>query len=119
MQPILEETLNLPDTCGIHNLHGMPGILGGLVSAIMAAVADEATYNQSLYEIFPARASPTPSPTPEYHISPGLGRTAAQQAGYQLVSLLVTVGVAVVSGLLTGEGGISLLIRNVLFVRNG
>ena len=29
--------INLHDTCGVHNLHGMPGVIGGLVSAIVAS----------------------------------------------------------------------------------
>ena len=34
--------LNLPfhDTCGVHNLHGIPGVLGGLIAAVMAAHLD-------------------------------------------------------------------------------
>jgi ammonium transporter Rh len=30
----LKEKINLHDTCGIHNLHAVPGFLGGIVSAI-------------------------------------------------------------------------------------
>lgn len=32
--PWLKKTINLNDTCGIHNLHAMPGFMGGIVSAI-------------------------------------------------------------------------------------
>lgn len=33
----LEECLGLYDTCGVHNLHGIPGMLGGLFSGIAIA----------------------------------------------------------------------------------
>ena len=35
IQPKLEKKLNFTDTCGIHNLHGMPGLLGGLVAILV------------------------------------------------------------------------------------
>ena len=35
------EKVYLLDTCGVHNLHGLPGVFSGLVSAIAAAVASE------------------------------------------------------------------------------
>lgn len=31
----------LQDTCGVHNLHGMPGVLSAVASAIAAGVAEE------------------------------------------------------------------------------
>jgi ammonium transporter Rh len=31
IQPALEMRLKIIDTCGVHNLHGMPGLLGGLI----------------------------------------------------------------------------------------
>ena len=35
------EKFYLLDTCGVHNLHGMPGVFSGPISAIAAAVASE------------------------------------------------------------------------------
>lgn len=35
--PWLRKKINLHDSCGIHNLHAMPGVIGGILSAIMAA----------------------------------------------------------------------------------
>lgn len=33
--PMLESKLNLYDTCGVHNLHGMPGLLGGFSALLV------------------------------------------------------------------------------------
>jgi ammonium transporter Rh len=35
VQPRLDAALKIVDTCGVHNLHGMPGLLGGLVAALI------------------------------------------------------------------------------------
>ncbi len=35
IQPLLESRIKLIDTCGVHNLHGMPGLLGGLCAIVV------------------------------------------------------------------------------------
>jgi len=35
IQPRLDKSLKIVDTCGVHNLHGMPGLLGGLTAALV------------------------------------------------------------------------------------
>jgi len=36
----MKSKFNLHDTCGVQFLHGIPGLLGGFVSAIAIGVAD-------------------------------------------------------------------------------
>ena len=40
VQPFLERTIRLHDSCGIHNLHGMPALLGALASVILPYCID-------------------------------------------------------------------------------
>ena len=35
IQPTLQKLLRSVDTCGVHNLHGMPGLLGGLIAVVI------------------------------------------------------------------------------------
>jgi len=85
VQPFLEKKIKLHDTCGVNNLHGMPGILGALISAVVAgANANSEYYGSELLANFPA----------EY--------TASKQAGIQIASIVNTVVFAIVGGLLTG-----------------
>ncbi|VVU95554.1 Ammonium Transporter Family [seawater metagenome] len=87
LTPYLEKNYDIYDTCGVNNLHGIPGIIGGLGGFISASVAKEDLYGGSVSEVFPARAN---------------GRTALEQGGYQLAALFTTIGISIISGLLTG-----------------
>eukprot|EP00042_Codosiga_hollandica_P031569 m.193011 g.193011 ORF g.193011 m.193011 type:complete len:494 (-) comp53675_c0_seq1:167-1648(-) len=72
------DELGIHDTCGINNLHGMPGLLGGLASVLFTGIASHDTME-------------------------GLGFAHMKsQWGYQLISLVVTFVIAVVSGGFTG-----------------
>jgi len=89
LMPKLEDKCKLFDTCGVHNLHGMPGLIGGITGAIASAAVGNEVYGQNIGTIYPARAGPD-------------GRSAIEQAGYQLAALLITVTIALSSGVLTG-----------------
>jgi hypothetical protein len=41
----------IQDTCGIHNLHGMPGLLGGVLSVIAALVISPSAYGGDIHAI--------------------------------------------------------------------
>ncbi|PNH12195.1 Ammonium transporter Rh type A [Tetrabaena socialis] len=77
--PALEGSgLALRDTCGVHNLHGMPGVLGGLASALFTWLPQLAAANAELAV-----------------------RGAAQPL-WQLAALGVTVASALVGGTVVG-----------------
>ena len=45
LSAFLQEKIGLHDTCGVHNLHGLPGVLGAIIGAISASLADTAFDN--------------------------------------------------------------------------
>jgi len=81
------EKLGLHDTCGVNNLHGLPGIVGAIIGAISCGAASETVYGDNLTDIFTEL---------------GKGRSQASQAGYQMACLGSTVFIGVLGGLLTG-----------------
>lgn len=38
LTPVLASNLGIQDTCGVHNLHGLPGVLGGLSGIVAVAL---------------------------------------------------------------------------------
>lgn len=53
-QPLLVSGCRIHDTCGVHNLHGMPAVISAIFSAIYASLASSDNYKDSLYDVFPA-----------------------------------------------------------------
>lgn len=67
--PFLLNKINLHDTCGVHNLHGIPGVIGAVVGAISASLADSSFGNdETLSQTFSGIAED--------------GRTTAEQGWY-------------------------------------
>ncbi|NXW10402.1 RHBG protein, partial [Fregetta grallaria] len=88
LTPILCSRLKTQDTCGVHNAHGLPGILGALLGTLLTALATADAYGGRLELVFPLVAQGS--------------RTATDQALTQLCALPVTLLLAMLGGGLTG-----------------
>merc|ERR1719440_1138252 len=77
ISPLLEK-IHIHDTCGIHNLHGMPGLIGG-ISSLIAILAGNAKNTNGVADA-----------------------DRGEQAMKQLLGMLVTLGFAIVGGLVCG-----------------
>eukprot|EP00298_Acanthocystis_sp_HF-20_P003023 c13401_g1_i1.p1 GENE.c13401_g1_i1~~c13401_g1_i1.p1 ORF type:complete len:441 (+),score=177.45 c13401_g1_i1:20-1342(+) len=102
IQPILETKFRLYDTCGVHNLHGMPGIIGGIAGAIASSVATYDVYGDSLGLIYPFRAPSDEATAGALGLSAGHDRKASEQAMAQFATLCTTLVLAIASGSFTG-----------------
>ena len=89
VQPFVTKQFRIHDTCGVHNLHGLPGVFGAIVGIITVAVVSDSEYGGNLYNIFGARGEE--------------GRSAGNQALHQFATLIVTLGFAVLGGIITGK----------------
>ncbi|XP_037989223.1 ammonium transporter Rh type A [Motacilla alba alba] len=72
LTPVMASKLKIQDTCGVHNLHGLPGIVGGIAGIVVTAIKTE---------------------TRNHHVL-----TPAMQAA----ALGSTLAIAIVGGALTG-----------------
>jgi ammonium transporter Rh len=79
--PFLRRKIGLKDTCGIHNLHGIPGLIGGVGSIIAARTATREAYGNEFNTIFPR---------------------GEDQWQAQIISLAITLGIAIVGGIVVG-----------------
>ncbi|XP_054627495.1 ammonium transporter Rh type C [Dunckerocampus dactyliophorus] len=88
--PFLEKYLKLQDTCGVHNLHAVPGMLGGFTGAIVAAAATESVYSQHGLDAtfnFEGKFA---------------NRSVGTQGGYQAAGTCVAIAFGLVGGALVG-----------------
>ncbi|NXG63379.1 RHAG protein, partial [Hemiprocne comata] len=72
LSPFLASKLKIQDTCGVHNLHGLPGILGGIAGVVVTAIK--------------------PDPRQNIRLTPGM----------QAAALGSSIGIALAGGALTG-----------------
>lgn len=108
LSPFLAQTMRIQDQCGIHNLHGLTGLISSTAGICAILLAKEETYGPSMYQIFSHRAPPLGDPKllelqkliPG--LKPGLGRSAEEQALYQLAAIVSTMAAATIGGLITG-----------------
>ncbi len=80
IQPYLFRTIGLHDTCGVHNLHGMPSIVGAIASICLTAYKQSGGRNHDS-EVFETQHG--------------------NQAWRQFVSILLVVTCGIVGGALT------------------
>ncbi|XP_041817584.1 ammonium transporter Rh type B-like [Chelmon rostratus] len=108
LSPFLARHMRIHDTCGIHNLHGLTGLISSTAGICAILLATEETYGPSMYQIFSHRAPPDGDPKllelqrQIPGLKPGLGRTAKEQAAYQAAAIIFTITASSIGGLLTG-----------------
>jgi ammonium transporter Rh len=90
LTPFLERKIGLYDTCGIHNLHGIPGLLGGICSAIV--IGSYHSGFDTLYTNNFARGTSL-----FVNVSDFL-----HQGGMQVLGTLTSLGLGLAFGLITG-----------------
>jgi ammonium transporter Rh len=86
--PFLRSKFNIRDTCGVLNLHLVPGLFGGIVGVISSAAAGDVVFGDPVEVSFPARANGA--------------RSASTQALYQLASIGTTIAIALASAIVLG-----------------
>ncbi|KAJ3441581.1 rh50 [Anaeramoeba flamelloides] len=81
--PFLTDKSNLQDTCGVHNLHGIPGLIGGFSSVIVVGAAkyNHDWYNGAFEDIFPK---------------------GDRQYLHQIGAIYTTLAISLIGGALTG-----------------
>jgi ammonium transporter Rh len=81
LTPFLETKIELSDTCGVHNLHGIPGLIGAVGGIISTWTASKSLYGQDFQDIFN-------------------GHTPSEQGLIQVQAMFVTIAISIFGGFL-------------------
>lgn len=92
LTPLLERKIGLYDTCGIHNLHALPGTIGGIFSAIVVA-SYHSGYDSTYADLF--------SPVNVF-LNPSVNGDFLRQGWLQIAGTFACMGIGLISGLITG-----------------
>ncbi|NXX55532.1 RHBGA protein, partial [Scopus umbretta] len=95
LTPLLARKLTLQDQCGIHNLHGLPGILGAVASCVAILVASEDISGSRFSQVSPVGGNASEAVGGQWR-----DRGAGGQALWQAAGLAVAVGGSLLAGLL-------------------
>ncbi|CAF3343442.1 unnamed protein product [Rotaria socialis] len=81
------EVIRIHDTCGVHNLHGIPGLMSGIAGIIVASIPEKSGFQDHLTVLC---------------LTGGLQRSSNIQVAYQAAAVGLTLIVAIAGGLFTG-----------------
>jgi ammonium transporter Rh len=90
LTPKFEKFFHIHDTCGVQNLHGIPGFLGGILSAVVIASYNTQPVGTEYLNSLPFK--------------PGASftRTFTQQAAVQVGGTFISLGIAIITAIITG-----------------
>lgn len=112
LSEFLASKFKIHDTCGVHNLHGLPGVFAGIVGAIFAAMSSVDSWGNSVYQIFPNMAPENETRVHDINlnliahgqeeIAPGSDWSAGTQGVFQILALILTILLAGIGGVIAG-----------------
>ena len=86
-----KDKVGLHDTAGVHNVHGIPGILGGLISAaVIAAYNSDPLNNEEEISYL------------TFYTNPFDGRSFIGQGAIQVAGTFVSLGMGILFGVIAG-----------------
>uniref|UniRef100_A0A2C9JEJ5 Ammonium transporter AmtB-like domain-containing protein n=2 Tax=Biomphalaria glabrata TaxID=6526 RepID=A0A2C9JEJ5_BIOGL len=95
LTPLMRKYMKIHDTCGVNNLHGMPGLLAAIGAAVLAGISGSWSEHDRR-AIFPETFDG------DSGVEGALGRTPVEQGGYQFLVVVITFFFAIAGGTFTG-----------------